>query len=140
MEPTIIDNRRVLQYTLVTGIQGASAYRTWLLQPGNSGKSESEFFEFLRGPAMTWDDLSPEQKLYLKLKFEDLTEEEKLELKGDSLHWQDLTEEQKEEIRGEKGYTPEKGVDYFDGVDASGNIDGGYSGSTYSPDQHIDCN
>lgn len=46
------------------------------------------------------------------LRFEDLTEEQKAELKGpkgDALRFEDLTEEQKEELRGPKGTPGEKG-------------------------------
>src|SRR6185295_9139100 len=41
--------------------------------------------------------------------------------KGDTFLFEDLTDEQKAELKGEKGddgYTPVKGVDYFDGEDA----------------------
>ena len=37
------------------------------------------------------------------LRWEDLTEEQKAELKGDALTWEDLTEEQKAELKGEPG-------------------------------------
>jgi hypothetical protein len=99
-------------------IAGASAYHIWLQQPGNGGKTVQEFLASLKGANMTWDDLTPEQKEGLRLTYDMLTEEQKLELKGEALHWQDLTEEQKEEIRGESGYTPEFGVDYFNGLSA----------------------
>jgi hypothetical protein len=104
--------------TVTEAIAGASAYLIWLQQPGNGGKSVAEFLETLKGAPLTWEMLTPEQKLFLKLKYSDLTEEERLELKGDPLRWQDLTEDQKAEIKGEPGYTPEFGVDYFNGLSA----------------------
>lgn len=33
------------------GADGPSAYQVWILQPGNEGKTEAEFFEFLQKPA-----------------------------------------------------------------------------------------
>ena len=54
------------------------------------------------------------------LDFDSLTPEQKEELTGPPgapLTFEDLTPEQKEEITGPAGYTPQKGVDYFDGED-----------------------
>lgn len=70
------------------------------------------------------------------LKFEDLTEEQKAQLKGQdgTMTFEDLTPAQKESLKGDKGdpgipgrdgvdgkdgYTPIKGVDYFDGKDGA---------------------
>lgn len=54
--------------------------------------------------------------------FEELTEEQKASLKGekgDPFTYEDFTEEQLEslKVKGDPGYTPVKGVDYFDGKD-----------------------
>ena len=106
---TLEVTERVLNYTIQTGTPGLSAYADAVINGGFVG-TLAEWLASLRGPALTWDDLTPEQILYLKLKYSDLTEEEKLELKGDPLRWQDLTEEQKEEIRGEKGDQGDPGV------------------------------
>ena len=54
---------------------------------------------------LSWEDLTPEQK-------EELTGPP-----GESLTFDDLTPAQKEELTGPAGYTPQKGVDYFDGED-----------------------
>lgn len=70
------------------------------------------------------------------LKFEDLTEEQKAQLKGQdgTMTFEDLTPAQKASLKGDKGepgtpgkngvdgkdgYTPIKGVDYFDGKDGA---------------------
>lgn len=70
--------------------------------------------------AFTFDDLNPEQVRVLKLKFSDLTEADKLELRGEAfiyemftqeqladlrLTWEKLTPEQKNEIKGERGFS-----------------------------------
>ena len=66
-----------------------------------------------KGDAFTYSDFTPEQLAALKgdkgdpgkdgtMSFEELTPEQKATLKGD---------------KGEDGYTPIKGVDYFDGAD-----------------------
>jgi hypothetical protein len=54
----------------------------------------------------------PEGPVGKALRFEDLTEEQKAELKGpkgDALRFEDLTEEQKEELRGPKGEDGKRG-------------------------------
>ena len=70
--------------------------------------------------------------------FEELTEEQKASLKGDkgdAFTYEDFTEEQLASLKGENGkdgqdgYTPIKGVDYFDGVDGK---DG------YTPVKNVD--
>lgn len=68
----------------------------------------------------TFDDLTPEQVELLKLKFSDLTEAEKNELRGKAftyddftseqladlrLTWEKLTPAQKKELQGERGYS-----------------------------------
>jgi len=70
--------------------------------------------------SFTFDDLSPEQVESLKLKFSDLTEMNKAELRGKAfvyedftpaqladlrLTWAKLTPSQKQEIKGEQGYS-----------------------------------
>lgn len=47
--------------------------------------------------------------------YEDFTEEQLADLKGDPFTYEDFTEEQLAELKGEPGYTPQKGIDYFDG-------------------------
>ena len=67
------------------------------------------------GRPLTWDDLTPEQKA---------------ELKGDPFRYEDFTPEQLEGLRGEPGtpgepgYTPQKGIDYFDGDPGAPGKDG----------------
>jgi len=56
--------------------------------------------------------------------FDDLTDEQKETLKGDSLTFDDLTPEQKESLKGADGNTPVKNVDYFDGKDGKDGVNG----------------
>lgn len=68
--------------------------------PGMRGGSGADGHEGPEGPAGK------------ALRFEDLTEEQKAELKGpkgDALRFEDLTEEQKEELRGPKGEDGKRG-------------------------------
>lgn len=71
--------------------------------PGMRGGSGADGHE---GPE------SPEGPAGKALRFEDLTEEQKAELKGpkgDALRFEDLTEEQKEELRGPEGREGKRG-------------------------------
>nr|DAM67728.1 MAG TPA: leucine rich repeat protein [Caudoviricetes sp.] len=64
-----------------------------------------------KGEPLKYEDLTPEQKEELKgkdgtMSFEDLTEDQRATLKGDkgdAFTFDDLTEEQKEQLRGDKG-------------------------------------
>lgn len=64
-----------------------------------------------KGEPLKYEDLTEEQKLELKgkdgtMSFEDLTEDQRATLKGDKgdpFKYEDLNEEQKEELRGPKG-------------------------------------
>jgi len=112
--------QKVVEYTLITGTPGLSAYMDAVINNGFIG-TKAEWLASLRGPALTWEDLTLEQKIEIKgdpltwedltleqraalrgdnLKYEDLTPAEKLELKGDPLTWDDLTLEQKIALRG----------------------------------------
>ena len=104
----------MLNYTLSVGTPGLSAYMDAVVNHGFVG-NWAAWVESLRGPAMTFDDLTDEQKLFLMLTWDKLTDEQKLELKGDPFLYQDFTQEQLNEITGPAGATPEKGIDYFDG-------------------------
>ena len=63
-----------------------------------------------KGDALTWDDLTPEQKASLKGEKGDKGD------KGDALTWDDLTEEQKASLKGEKGDKGDKGDKGNDGA------------------------
>lgn len=52
--------------------------------------------------------------------------------KGDPFTYADFTQEQLDALKGEPGYTPVKGVDYFDGKDGKDGKDG------YTPVKGID--
>jgi hypothetical protein len=47
--------------------------------------------------------------------FDELTEEQRESLRGDPFTYEDFTAEQLAALKGEPGYTPKKGIDYFDG-------------------------
>jgi|GEM_PF-5854576 len=79
-----------------------------------------------KGEPLKYEDLTEEQKLELKgkdgtMSFEDITEEQRATLKGDkgdAFTFDDLTEEQKEQLRGPKGepftfddFTPSQWLD-----------------------------
>lgn len=82
----------------VSLLKGDSAYQVWVNEPGNAGKTLSDFFAFIKGAkgdpftfadftpeqlvdlALTYDKLTPEQKEEMKLKFADLTEADILAL------------------------------------------------------------
>lgn len=82
----------------VSLLKGDSAYQVWVNEPGNAGKTLSDFFAFIKGAkgdpftfadftpeqlvdlALTYDKLTPEQKEEIKLKFADLTEADILAL------------------------------------------------------------
>lgn len=49
--------------------------------------------------------------------FEALTPDQIEQLRGEPFTYEDFTPEQLEALKGEDGYTPQKGVDYFDGED-----------------------
>ena len=75
---------------------------------GNDGQAhESLDLGDVRGPAITWGDLTDEQKA--ELKGEKGDEGDKGD-KGDPLTWDDLTEEQKASLKGAKGDPGEDGM------------------------------
>lgn len=51
--------------------------------------------------------------------FDELTEAQRESLKGDPFRYEDFTAEQLAALKGEPGYTPQKGIDYFDGKDGA---------------------
>lgn len=86
------------------------------------GEDDSAFIQIipLSDLVFKFENLTPEQVLQLKLQFSDLTETDKLELRGEAftydmfthaqldelrLTWEKMTPEQKLEIRGERGYS-----------------------------------
>ena len=93
-----------------TGPAGESAYDIWLDQ-GHTG-SEEDFLDSIKGET---GPIGPTGATGPALTFDDLTEEQKAELKGETgpigptgatgpaLTFDDLTEEQKEELKGETG-------------------------------------
>ena len=121
-------------------------------------------------PVLSVNDAKPDAlgNVELIMKFEDLTEEEKASLKGDkgdSFTYEDFTAEQLASLKGEKGdpgkdgiagqpgkdgkagkdgYTPIKGIDYFDGKDGKDGVIGkdgspGKDGNDgYTPQRGVD--
>lgn len=76
----------------VSLLKGDSAYQVWVNEPGNAGKTLSDFFAFIKGAKgdpFTFADFTPEQLADLALTYEKLTPEQKEEIK---LKFADLTE------------------------------------------------
>lgn len=76
----------------VSLLKGDSAYQVWVKEPGNAGKSLSDFFAFIKGAKgdpFTFADFTSEQLAGLALTYEKLTPAQKEEMK---LHFSDLTE------------------------------------------------
>lgn len=76
----------------VSVLKGDSAYQVWVNEPGNAGKTLSDFFLSIKGAKgdpFTFADFTPEQLADLALTYEKLTPEQKEEMK---LHFGDLTE------------------------------------------------
>jgi hypothetical protein len=66
--------------------------------------TKQQWLASLRGPAMTWDDFTDDQKLLLaQMIWNNLTDNQKLELKGAPFLWQDFTEEMLAELEGPVG-------------------------------------
>jgi len=82
-------------------------YNIWLSQ-GNTGTKE----EFLEAITIKGDKGDP-------FLYSDFTQAQKNTLKGDSFVYSDFTTQQIEDlkVKGDVGYTPIKGIDYFDGAD-----------------------
>ncbi|WP_337941391.1 hypothetical protein [Parabacteroides sp.] len=86
------DGKASLVRLAVAVLKGDSAYQVWVKEPGNEGKSLSDFFAFIKGAQgdpFTFADFTPEQLADLALTYEKLTPEQKEEMK---LHFGDLTE------------------------------------------------
>lgn len=76
----------------VSVLKGDSAYQVWVNEPGNAGKTLSDFFLSIKGAKgdpFTFADFTPEQLVDLALTYEKLTPEQKEEMK---LRFGDLTE------------------------------------------------
>lgn len=126
---TLNYTQKLVAYTLVTGTPGLSAYMDAVINGGFVG-TKQQWLASLRGAAMTWNDLTEEQRLLLaQLIWDSLTDNQKLELKGEPFLWQDFTEEMLAELKGVDGNTPEKGFDYNDGV--------GINSCAYDPETGI---
>jgi hypothetical protein len=67
-----------------------------------------------KGDPFTYEDFTPQQLEDLKVKGD----------KGDPFTYADFTQEQLDALKGDPGYTPVKGVDYFDGKDGQDGKDG----------------
>jgi len=79
-------------------------------QDGYTPQKGIDYFDGAKGDPFTYEDFTPEQL-------------EKLRgAKGDAFTYKDFTPEQLAKLKGEKGdtgqdgYTPKKGIDYFDGA------------------------
>lgn len=92
---------------VVKGLDGKSAYEIWLEQ-GNTG-TEQDFLDSLKGEPFTFDDLTPEQK-------EELKGEKGDSIKGDPFTYDDFTPEQLEALKGETGV----GIVSFERTSGSG--------------------
>ena len=76
-------------------------------QDGYTPKKGIDYFDGAKGDPFTYEDFTPEQLATLK------------GAKGDAFTYKDFTPEQLAKLKGEKGdsgYTPQKGIDYFDGA------------------------
>ena len=78
-----------------------------------------------KGDPFTYEDFTPQQLEGLKVKGDKGD-------KGDPFTYADFTQEQLDALNGDPGYTPVKGVDYFDGKDGKDGKDG------YTPVKGID--
>ena len=79
-------------------------------QDGYTPQKGIDYFDGAKGDPFTYEDFTPEQLATLK------------GAKGDAFTYKDFTPEQLAKLKGEKGdtgqdgYTPKKGIDYFDGA------------------------
>ena len=79
-------------------------------QDGYTPQKNIDYFDGAKGDPFTYEDFTPEQLAALK------------GAKGDAFTYKDFTPEQLAKLKGEKGdtgqdgYTPKKGIDYFDGA------------------------
>ncbi len=79
-------------------------------QDGYTPQKNVDYFDGAKGDPFTYEDFTPEQLAKLK------------GAKGDAFTYKDFTPEQLAKLKGEKGergqdgYTPQKGIDYFDGA------------------------
>ena len=79
-------------------------------QDGYTPQKNIDYFDGAKGDPFTYEDFTPEQLAKLR------------GAKGDAFTYKDFTPEQLAKLKGEKGdtgqdgYTPEKGIDYFDGA------------------------
>ena len=91
-----------------------------------------------KGEPFRFEDFTPEQLEQLRgpqgepgsISFEELTPEQKEELRGPAgkdgkdFTYEDFTQEQLNALKGQDGYTPQKGIDYFDGSNGLDGKDG----------------
>ena len=79
-----------------------------------------------KGEPFRFEDFTPEQLESLKVKGDTGPAGEPGEKgeKGDAFTYADFTEEQLEALKGQDGYTPQKGIDYFDGSNGRDGKDG----------------
>ena len=114
---TVNKTVRTVAVTVTQGAKGNSAYQEALID-GFEG-TKAQWLASLKGNTYNNYYISDPDGEYAarvnRLTFADLTEEEKLELRGAPLLWQDLTPEMKAEIAGEDGapftfddFTPEQ--------------------------------
>ena len=79
-------------------------------QDGYTPRKNIDYFDGAKGDPFTYEDFTPEQLAKLR------------GAKGDAFTYKDFTPEQLAKLKGEKGdtgqdgYTPKKGIDYFDGA------------------------
>ena len=79
-------------------------------QDGYTPQKNIDYFDGAKGDPFTYEDFTPEQLAKLR------------GAKGDAFTYKDFTPEQLAKLKGEKGdtgqdgYTPKKGIDYFDGA------------------------
>lgn len=70
--------------------------------------------ELLKGNPFTYEDFTPEQLAALKGEKGDKGDPGE---KGEAFHYEDFTAEQMAGLKGDDGYTPVKGVDYWNAAD-----------------------
>lgn len=71
-----------------------------------------EYYKGDKGDAFKYEDFTPEQLESLRGP------------KGDAFTYEDFTQEQLNALKGQDGYTPQKGIDYFDGSNGLDGKDG----------------
>lgn len=126
-EKAIQDIVDKIDYTKLKGDKGDQGEKGEQGEPGPRGEQGIQGIQGQKGEtgrALKFEDLTEEQKAQLKgqdgtMTFEDLTPAQKASLKGDKGDPGIPGTPGRDGVDGKDGYTPIKGVDYFDGKDGA---------------------